>query len=83
MDNNESQEARIVRIEERMDRQRTEIDSVRSRQDEQHLDMKAIAQRLDTLNQTLSRGQWIILGAAGWFVLQSMGLSEVLKKILI
>jgi hypothetical protein len=83
MDNNESQEARFVRIEERMDRQRTEINSIRDRQDEQHLDMKGIAQRLDTLNHTISRGQWIILGAIGLFVLQSMGLSEFLKKILI
>ena len=84
MDNNEkSHEARFVRIEERMDRQRTDIDFIRDRQDQQHLDMKGIAQRLDTLNQTISRGQWIILGAVGLFVLQSMGLSEFLKKILI
>lgn len=83
MDNNESHEARFVRIEERMDRQRNDINTIRDRQDQQHRDMRGIAQRLDTLNETISRGQWIIIGAVGFFLLQGMGLSEFLKKLLI
>ena len=78
----QSLETRVTRIEERMDRQRGDISSVRQRQEAQHHDMKAIANRLDTLNDTISRGQWIIIGAVGFFMLQSMGLTEFLKKLL-
>ena len=77
-----SLETRVIRIEERMDRHRDELNNVRIRQDDQHSDMKSIAAKLDTLNDTISRGQWIIIGAVGFFMLQSMGLSEFLKKLL-
>lgn len=79
----QSPEARIVRIEERMDRHKSELDSVKERLTEQHGDMKAIAVRLDVLNETISRGQWIIIGAVGFFMLQSMGLGEFIKKMLL
>ena len=77
-----SLETRVIRIEERMDRHRDELNNVRIRQDDQHNDMKSIAAKLDTLNDTISRRQWIIIGAVGFFMLQSMGLSEFLKKLL-
>lgn len=81
---NESQELRvsITRLEERMERHRNELDQLKQRQTEQHHDMKAVVARLDTLNDTISRGQWIIIGAVGFFMLQSMGLSEFLKKLI-
>ena len=79
---NQSQDARMARIEERMDRHKAELDAVKERQNEQHGDMKAIATKLDVLNETISRGQWIIIGAVGFFMMQSMGLGEFLKKVL-
>jgi len=78
----ESPESKLARMDERMDRFRHEIETVKATQREQRGDMKAIASKLDTLTDTISRGQWIILGAAGFFMLQSMGLSEFLKKLL-
>lgn len=83
MDKEQSLEIRVTRMEERMDRQREDINAVRDRQTEQHHDMKAIANRLDILNDTISRGQWIIIGAVGFFMMQSMGLAEFLRKLLL
>jgi hypothetical protein len=74
---------RLIRLESTMERYHDELNHLKIRQDAQHDDMQGIAERLDTLNATISRGQWIIIGATGFFLLENMGLSEFLKKVLL
>lgn len=74
---------RLLRLESAMERYHDELNHLKTRQDAQHHDMQGIAERLDTLNATISRGQWIISGATGFFMLENMGLSEFLKKVLL
>ena len=74
---------RLIRLEGKMERYHDELSHLKTRQDAQHDDMQSIAERLDTLNATLSRGQWIIIGATGFFLLENMGLSELLKKVML
>lgn len=78
----ETLEERMVRMEERMERQRGDIDTVTRRQDQQHLDMKSIAMKLDGINLTINKLLWVMLGGVGFFVLQQVGLLEFIKKIL-
>ena len=74
---------RLIRLESTMERYHDELNHLKIRQDAQHDDVQGSAERPDTLNATISRGQWIIIGATGFFLLENMGLSEFLKKVLL
>jgi len=77
----ETADERIARLEERMSRQREDINAVTRRQDQQHMDMKSIADKLDRLNMTINKVLWVLLGGVGFFILQQIGLLEFIKKV--
>lgn len=75
-----------ARTEERLSRHRAELDAVKAHSTESGLKLEGLFNRLSSelgeLRHTISRGQWIILGAMGFFFLQQFGLIEFIKKVM-
>lgn len=78
----ETVEERMVRIEERMDRQRQDLTAVVKRQDEQHIDMRAVVSKLDSISLNMNKLLWVALGGVGFFVLQQIGLLAFIKQVM-
>ena len=75
-----------ARMEERLNRHRAELDAVKVHSTESNLKLETLFNRVSSelgeLRHTISRGQWVIIGALSFFLLQQFGLIEFLKKVL-
>lgn len=49
---------------------------------ELHADFKKMSKLQESTNQTLTQIKWLAMGAAAFFVVSQIGLTETLKKII-
>ena len=69
-------EQRVTRLEERMDHQREYSMGYRG-------DIKEIKATLTQLVANETRNKWLLIGVAGTFIAQQMGLTEFIKKLIL